>query len=247
MLEGVPTGIHEVVVDAHGERRVVGSPNANSRVLEAQALKADSTIFGADLLYATLEIPIDTVNRVLRTAAGRDVPVLLDATPLPTAEGLEDLDDTLIGRADVLLTNFSSAQRLAGRKGAVGPNALEMAEVLLSRGPKAVIITMGQHGVMAAVAGRHAFVPAFADVSVDASSAGDAFGGGLAVGLTNQARNNWRWEEILFAVRFASAAAAICVQRKGSVTSLPNREEVERFWPTSPVFRYCPLLKGIIM
>ena len=228
-LVGVPTGIHEVFVDVNGERRVVGAPNANSRCLEAQALKADSTIFGADMLYATLEIPHDTVNRVLRTAAGRDIPVLLDATPLPTAEGLDDLDNTLLGRADVLLTNYASAQRLAGMAGTVGASVVEMAEKLLARGPEAVVVTMGEHGAMAAMAGRHAFIPAFADHPIDASSAGDAFGGGLAVGLTNQSRRNWRWEELLFAVRFASAAAAVCVQRKGGVTSLPNRDEVEKF------------------
>jgi ribokinase len=228
VIEEVSTALHEVYLDIHGNRRVVGSPNANARCLENQAKKADSTIFGADLLYATLEIPLSTVNRIVRTAAGRDVPVLLDATPLPTAEGFEDLDSTMMGRADVLLTNFASAQRLAGMAGAPGPNAVELAEKLLARGPRAVVITMGEHGAMLAVAGRHTFVPSFADYPLDLSSAGYAFGGGLAVGLTNQTRGNWRWEQLVYAVQFASATAAVCIQRKGGVSSLPKRDEVER-------------------
>ncbi len=58
--------------------------------------------------------------------------------------------------------------------------------------------------------------------AVDATAAGDAFNGGLAVALA-------RGEPLAAAVRFAHAVAALSVTRLGAQPSLPTREEVEAF------------------
>lgn len=227
-IGGSATGINQVVVDSKGERRTVGVANANWQCGEAQIRKADSTIFGADLMYATLEIPLTTVRRAVGTAATRGVPVVLDATPVPTPSGEEALPSALLSHVDVLLTNWPGAQYLADMPAAAGPVAVEMSKRLLRLGPKAVVITMGEHGSLVAIRGKHALIEPPRVRVMDPTSAGDAFGGALAVALTAQARGNWRWEQLLHAVKFASAAASVCVSRAGGQDSLPSREEVER-------------------
>jgi ribokinase len=57
--------------------------------------------------------------------------------------------------------------------------------------------------------------------AVDTTAAGDGFNGALAVALTEG-------RELLAAVRFATAAAALACTRRGAQASLPTRDEVER-------------------
>lgn len=227
-IAGVPTGMQQVVIDSKGNKHMVGVASANSQFGDTQLRKADSTIFGADLLYANLEVPLPVVKRVVTTAAQRNVPVMLDATPLPTPFGEEVLEKSLLSHVDVLLTNWSSARRLVGIPASSGPVALELAKGLLRLGPKAVVITMEEHGAMVAIRGKHALVEACKARVVDSSGAGDAFAAGLAVGLTNQARGGWRWEQLLQATRFASASAGVTMTRSGGQDALATREEVER-------------------
>lgn len=227
-VKGTATGLQQVAIDSKGDRRMVGVPAANWHTGEAQVRRADSTIFGADLLFATLEVPLDTVSRVVSVACSRGVPVLLNATPIPTPSGEDVLDDSLLRNVDVLLTNWSAAQRMAEMPDASGPVGLELGRRLLKLGPKAVVITLGEHGSMVAVRGKHALVEPVAAHAVDTTGAGDAYAAALAVGLTAQSRGNYRWEYLLQAARFASAAAAASVTRVGGLASLPDRDEVER-------------------
>jgi ribokinase len=227
-VDSVPTGIRQVVIDSKGERRTVGAPNANWHCGQQQLRKADSSIFGADLVYATLEVPLQTVERLVVTAAGRNVPVLLDVTPFPTPAGEDSLEKKILGNADVVLANWTAARKLAEMPEAVGPVALELAKRLLRSGPKAVVITLGEHGSMVAMRGKHALIEPYKTRVTDTSGAGDAYGAALAVGLTDQARGGWTWDQLLNAARFAAAASAVSVSKSGELDSLPTREEVER-------------------
>jgi ribokinase len=61
--------------------------------------------------------------------------------------------------------------------------------------------------------GRHVAV-------VDTTGAGDTFTGYLAAALATN-------ETMPAAIRRATAAAALCVQRQGAVPAVPRRDEVE--------------------
>ncbi len=228
------TGIQQVVIDDHGDRRTVASSNANSRVGMAQIRKADSTIFGADLLFATLEVPLATVKQVVAMAVGRNVPVLLNATPLPTVEGVKALGKELLSKVDVLLINWSEALLLADMNGVTGPAGVEVCKRILRLGPKAVVVTMGEHGSMVAIRGKHALIEPFSVNAIDTTAAGDAYAGAFAVGLTSQSAGNYNWTHLLKAGHFASAAAALCVSKPGGHSALPDRESVERLLLSQP-------------
>jgi ribokinase len=65
-------------------------------------------------------------------------------------------------------------------------------------------------------------IPGYAVTVVDTTAAGDAFNGGLGVGLA-------RGMDLAAAVRYAHAVAALSVTRLGAQPSLPTQVEVDGF------------------
>ena len=84
-----------------------------------------------------------------------------------------------------------------------------------------LVVTLGREGALI-VSDTEETVPAFQVKAVDAVAAGDVFNGAFAVARTEG-------KGLSEAVRFACAAAAISVTRKGAQPSVPGRDEVESF------------------
>lgn len=109
---------------------------------------------------------------------------------------------------------------------------LEDAKVALTKlqssGANVVVITLGASGSVSALAdGMQIHTPAFAVHAVDTTAAGDTFIGALAVSSGHHLPD-------AEAIRFASAASAISVTRKGAQVSIPKREEIEQFLRDHP-------------
>jgi ribokinase len=99
----------------------------------------------------------------------------------------------------------------------------EAAKQLMDRGVRGVALKRGGDGAYVAVAGgKAAWVRPFHVQAVDTVGAGDCFNGAFAVALLE---GNDPWA----AARFASAAAAISVTRKGAQASMPAGNEVDAF------------------
>jgi ribokinase len=150
------------------------------------------------------------VRCALEIARGRGLPTILNPAPVPD-DGIEFLD-----LVEYLTPNAGEAARLSGVAGAEAAAA-----ALRARGARSVLVTLGEGGVLAYGDGPSQHVPAFRVTAIDTTAAGDAFNGALAVGLTEG-------RELLSAVRFANAAAAVACTRRGAQASLPTRDEVDR-------------------
>jgi ribokinase len=99
----------------------------------------------------------------------------------------------------------------------------DAARQLLAKGARGVVLKRGGEGAYVAVAGgKAAWVKPFPVQAVDTVGAGDCFNGAFAVALLE---DNDPWA----AARFASAAAAISVTRRGAQASMPSRAEVDEF------------------
>ena len=94
---------------------------------------------------------------------------------------------------------------------------------LIAKGAGGVVLKRGGDGAYVAVAGGKAdWVMPFKVEAVDTVGAGDCFNGAFAVALL-EGQDPWA------AARFANAAAAISVTRRGAQASMPARGEVEAF------------------
>lgn len=99
---------------------------------------------------------------------------------------------------------------------------------------RVVVETLGSRGARCYFEGQTMEVPARAVICVDATGAGDAFWGGFLSSLRLQGVT--RADEITSgilrrAMAYGNTAGSICVQRKGAISSLPTRQEIESQLP----------------
>jgi ribokinase len=151
-------------------------------------------------------VPLETVEYAIEMAARRQVKVILNPAPArPVPPGF-------LAKVDCLVPNETEASMLTGLDVDDLPSAKQAALKLLGYGVPVVIITMGEEGALLATERRMAHVPA-----------GDAFIGGLAVALMKE----FPLDE---AVRYATCAGTLAVQKFGAQTSLPSAEQVQAFY-----------------
>jgi ribokinase len=207
-----PSGVAPILVAESGENAIVVIPGANGKMDKAAVDRQSALIRSAGMVLCQLELPLETVSHVLALCADAGVPALLD--PAPAAP----LPDSAFRQAAWFTPNETEAAFYLGNQ----PNSEAAAQQLLQKGLKGVVLKRGSDGAYVAVAGKAAWVRPFPVKPIDTVAAGDCFNGAFAVALLE---GNDPWA----AARFASAAAAISVTRKGAQASMPSRADVERF------------------
>ena len=134
----------------------------------------------------------------------------------------ETTQDELLALVDIITPNETEAEKLTGIRVENDEDAAKAAQVLHEKGIRTVLIPLGSRGVWASVNGEGQRVPGFRVQAVDTIAAGDTFNGALITALLEE-------KPLPEAIRFAHAAAAIAVTRKGAQPSVPWREEIDAF------------------
>jgi ribokinase len=211
-----PSGVAPILVAENGENSIVVVPGANGKVDSEYIDSQAELICSAGMVLCQLELPIATVSRVLDLCENAGVPVMLDPAPAATLPGE-------IWRQVAWFTpNETEAAFYLGNES----KPEDAAKQLINRGLRGVALKRGGEGAYLAVAGGKAdWAPAFTVQAINTVAAGDCFNGAFAVALM-EGKDPWA------AARFASAAAAISVTRKGAQASMPSRKEVEEFLAT---------------
>jgi len=208
-----PSGVAPITVAVNGENSIVVVPGANGKVDPAFIDRQAALVRSAGMVLCQLVVPLATVCHVLALCAEAGVPVMLD--PAPAAP----LPDQIWRQVAWFTPNETEAALYLGS----GMRPEAAAAELLKRGLRGVVLKRGGEGAYVAVAdGKAEWVRPFPVEAVDTVGAGDCFNGAFAVALL-ESRNPWQ------AARFASAAAAISVTRRGAQASMPSRAEVDEF------------------
>jgi ribokinase len=211
-----PSGVALIFVAKDGENSIAVAGGANGNLSPEDVSKAREIISGASILVMQLETPLETVQTAADLAVTAGVRVILNPAPASS------LPDELLRKISIITPNETEAELLTGIKVDDNESASKAADILLARGVKTVIITLGSRGAFVACEGIRKLVPGFRVNAVDTTAAGDTFNGALAVALVE----GIALEE---AVRFANAAAALSVTRMGAQSSVPARIEIEEF------------------
>ncbi|MGB7266469.1 MAG: ribokinase [Terracidiphilus sp.] len=207
------SGLAPMFVADDGLNAIVVVPGANGKMDRATVDSHADLIRSAGMVLCQLEIPLDTLSYALDFCARAGVPVMLD--PAPAA----DLPNSVWEQVTWFTPNETEAAFYVGD----GAEAEASAKRLLAKGLRGVVLKRGGEGAYVAVAGGEAaWVKPFKVAAIDTVAAGDCFNGAFAVALL-EGRDPWE------AARFANAAAAICVTRKGAAASMPMRAEVDEF------------------
>lgn len=208
-VEGT-SGTAHITVDDEGGNSIVVVPGANAAVTGLET-GDEARIAAAGSLLLQLELPLSAVLAGARAARAHGVRTVL--TPAPA----QSLPADLLAATDLLVPNEHEAAALTGLT-----DPLRAAEALLAEVPE-VVITLGAAGALYAARGREPLtVPAPRVRAMDTTAAGDTFVGALAVALGER-------RPMPEALRWASAAAALSVQRPGAQDSMPTRAETDAF------------------
>lgn len=204
-----PTGVALIVVDTHGRNMIAVAPGSN-RLLTAEEIREHALAFEeAKVLLVQLEVPLAAVTQALTLAKAKGMTTILNPAPA------QSLPDRLLKLVDIVTPNETEATVLTGQAGREAA-----ARDLLARGVREVVVTLGEQGALwTNAAGMKAILP-FKATPVDSTAAGDAFNGALAAALA-EGRSLDR------ALRFASAAGALAVTKRGAQESMPGRREIE--------------------
>ena len=214
-----PTGTDCVMVADGGKNAIVVAPNANAAITGAEVAGMHSYFERAGSALFQLQVNADAVEAAMRLARDCGCAVILN--PAPACE----VDDALFALADYVTPNETEAEFFTGvsREGLPLEDWCRKASgAMHRRGARRLIITLGEYGAWYSDGERQFLLEPFTVDAVDSTAAGDAFNGGLAVRLA-------AGDDIVSAMRYASACGAITATRRGSVPSLPDGDEVRAF------------------
>ncbi|MCC6105311.1 ribokinase [Acetobacter sp.] len=211
-----PTGIALITVDRNGENCITVVGAANMAVNEVDVEKNADWLKRARILLLQLECPLASVAAAAAQTRQTGGLVILDPAPVPT----EMLPASLWQNVDILTPNETETALLTGIQPETAEQAAQAAQILLSKGARAIVIKMGGRGTYWHDGTQEGFIPPFKVIPIDTVAAGDCFNAGLAVALS---------KDLPFpqAVRFASACGALATTRKGAADAAPTWEDVQ--------------------
>ena len=206
-----PTPLSAILVKPDGRRTVVNFKGATGQ-LAADAVDFDRCRPRV-VLFDGHQLQIS--KSMLDRAMANRIPTVLDAGSVH--EGTR----YLAGLVDYLVASDKFARQFSGQ-----PDAA-LAARHMQRPGSAVIVTLGDAGLVWRTDAGAGSLPAHAIDAVDTTGAGDAFHGAFAAGLAA----GLGWADLL---RYASAAAALCCRKYGARPGMPRAEEVKAFLRRNP-------------
>jgi ribokinase len=219
------SGTAFIFLGPDGDNAIIVAPGTNAHVGQdhVQLAHIFNAIKQASAVVMQLEIPLETVQKVITHAYGQNVPVILNLAPA------QQLPHKTLQQLSVLVVNENEASLLSGQRVENREDAKVVATVLVEYGIPTVVITLGSRGALLATRDKpgermRSFYQEAPKVHVvDTTAAGDCFVGALTVALTEKQAPEQ-------ALRFAIYASALKVTRFGAQSGMPTREEVVAFY-----------------
>lgn len=207
------TGISLIQVNEHGSQQMMVALGASQQLTSEDVLNAAEAIKLCKVLLTQLEIPLHAVEAAMRLAHEARVQVVFD--PAPSAP----VPDEILQLVDIIKPDAKEAQSLTGIEVKDRDSARRAAHSLLKRGVKVVAVQAAGEGNLLVWSDGEHWLPSIPVKRVDATGAGDAFGGALVAALA-QGRS------LREAGTFANAAAALTTTKLGGRTALPWFQDV---------------------
>ncbi|TDX28997.1 ribokinase [Modicisalibacter xianhensis] len=211
---------HAIIqVDDHGENAIIIHPGANNGFTDAQQRALASSVVTDDWLL--LQNECNALGKMMTLAADRGMRIAFN--PAPMNAGVLRLP---LEVCHLLFLNRGEAAALVGQDDHASAQVL--VEALRARLPRVeIVLTLGSEGVCYVHGETQYRLSAHHVTPKDTTAAGDTFIGYFMAARQNDA-------DLIEALRLASAAAALCVQREGAAPSIPVLSEVldvTRDWP----------------
>jgi len=207
-VDGGTASVSLILIDAAGEKLIATRRGVG--LGETLPANADRLVADVDAVLVDNRFP-DFVTAVCRAARARNIPVVIDLD-LATKP-----DDALLKLGTHVIASTEALRATTG----FGEPAAALKR-LAENVSGFVAVTDGPKGVYWLDNGALRHMPAFAVTAVDSLAAGDTFHAGFTLALAEG-------RDVVAALRFGSAAAALKCTHFGGAAGSPRRAEVDDF------------------
>jgi ribokinase len=217
------TGVALIMVDASGDNAISVAPGANSELAISDLQRLAPVLSGTTHVLCQLECTLELFRDVACWSRQQGLTTILNPAPATA------LDEETCRLVDVLTPNESELALLVGSaddngQGLDDAAVVESARVLIERGVREVIVTLGERGTVHVTTTNSDWFGAYSVEAVDSTGAGDAFNGGLVAALATNL-------EMRAAIDLGMRAGAFCVTKPGVVAGLPTRAQLDATVP----------------
>ena len=205
-----PTGIAIIVVDDNGDNKIVVEAGANTRLTPKVVEANIRLINNCDYICLQNEIPMTTNEYILKLAKQLGKVVIYNPAPYIK------IDESLYQFIDYLTPNEKELNSLV-----IENLPLEdKCKVLLKKGIKNIIVTLGDKGAYYLNNKESGYLPALKVTAVDTVAAGDTFNGYFVAGLSKDLT-------MIDAIKLAIKASGMSVTKLGAIPSIPYLSELK--------------------
>lgn len=208
------SGVAPIAVDPDANNSIIIVTGANDLLTEDELEAARADIAASKIMVCQLEIPLEINLTALRIARQEGVQSIFNPAP-----ARPELPEEVYQLSDIFCPNESETELLTGKTIGTLEEAEAAARILLERGAKTVILTLGERGSLLVTQDSSEYVPVDTVKALDTTGAGDAFVGSLAYFLASG-------KSLTDAMRRANRIAAISVQASGTQTSFPIAKDL---------------------
>lgn len=205
-----PTGVAFIILEeANAENRILIIQGANTDITTTD-IKSNLDLFNeGDILLTQFENDMTTVEYVIKTAKEKGMIVVVNPAPI------KKFNEEYYQYIDYLIPNEHELEALTNEG-----MPLKACRILLEKGAKNVIVTLGEKGSMLVNKSTIHQVNPHKVEAVDTTAAGDSYLGAFVTKLSEN-------KSVIEAMEFASLASSYTVTKKGAIIALPHLNDLK--------------------
>ena len=210
------TGVAGIMLDEMTGKNAINVIVGAPATLTIKDLEKHFNIIDKSEIFLTqLETPVGVTLECLKKAKENNVLTILN--PAPAAK----IDNQFFKYVDYFTPNETEAEFYTDIKILNIEDAKKAAKLLIQKGLKKIIITLGEKGLFYTDGKEEIFIEATKVKAIDTIGAGDAFNGGFAYALLKK-------KPIKEALIFANKVAGLSTTKQGAGNAMPSLEEVNK-------------------
>ena len=227
------SSIFMAVVNKKGDLETAISDMAILSLISPEYIKSKEELFkDAAMVVIDVSIPKESIETVIEVCQKYEIPLCAEPVSVSKSEYIKDCLDKI----DIVTPNKDEAEVLIGNSIDNMNDVIQAGEILLAKGIKMAVITLGPEGVYLATSKHNEFIPSVATVVVDAIGAGDALVGGTIFGLA-------KGDGPVAAIGSGVAAATITLMSRDAVSPELSPEKLEQVYKELVVKRMSASLR----
>tara|TARA_Y100000741_G_scaffold57360_1_gene39849 strand:+ start:2366 stop:3295 length:930 start_codon:yes stop_codon:yes gene_type:complete len=203
------SGVAIIMVDKSGENSISVAPGANNSLTIKDVNFIEEKLKADDYVLIQLEIPKTVVEYLIEICNKLKVKLILNPAPF------QKISDYHLSQVNTITPNEIETEYLSGIKVKDKETAKKASEILINKGIKNIIITMGEKGAFYKCSSFEGLIPTKKVSVIDSTAAGDTFNGALVAGLSMKM-------DMLTSIDFANNAATYSVTKLGAQSSAPS-------------------------